>query len=128
MSIIKRTFDYEILLRLSADGLTGAHSVSVTEIVDDESGEVFSTYINDPVSLSTREGEGGRELSEILGAAVARTILENEEMARYAEERDERIKELELLIDDLRGDLEAAISNQPKYESTPEQEPDQPIT
>ena len=128
MSIIKRTFDYEILLRLSADGLTGAHSVSVTEIVDDESGEVFSTYINDPVSLSTREGEGGRELSEILGAAVARTILENEEMARYAEERDERIKELELLVDDLRGDLKAVISNQPKYESTPEQEPDHPST
>lgn len=104
MTVIKHTFDYEILLRLGEDGLQGAHFVSITQFKDDKTGEVISAMENAPVSLSVRDADSNtdRTLSEILGSAVADTIIENEQLRLDNGNQDVQIIELTQEVSDQR--------------------------
>jgi hypothetical protein len=62
--IEKRSRPYEILVRYGEDGITGAHTQTIEEIVED--GNVISSMLGDPVPV-----ELSAELVQALNALVS---------------------------------------------------------
>lgn len=75
MSTLVKTRDYEILIRVHADGSIGAHCATITEIIVD--GEILSSKENPPFSLSTATTEGVMQLHERLGDVAAAALSNN---------------------------------------------------
>lgn len=120
MTIVKNTYDYEILMRLSEDGLQGAHFVSITEVKDDETGEIFSTKTNDPVSLAIRDGDSGRPLEDILGTVVTNVLVTNGEQAAEILRQEEEISDLLLqltMVQDQLATAQAELELRPPFPS-----------
>lgn len=79
--VTQRDIPYEILIRLDADGVRGAHYQTLFQLLVD--GVVKQERVNDPVPLSLVDDGVTTLLSSVLGEAVAKALAEN---ARLADE------------------------------------------
>jgi len=73
-------YPYEILLRLSRDGVTGAHVVFAADMENPLTGEV-QTAIGHAEPLAVADGQAGLSLAAVLGEATA-TALQSAEKAQ----------------------------------------------
>lgn len=101
MSLEQKTRDYEVLIRLNADGTYGAQYQSITEITND--GVVIAATVNAPVPLSVAAETTGTLLSTILGDTVTNALLSNETLQA-------NVTALQGQVDTLTSDKEAAAS------------------
>lgn len=53
MAITEQTRDYEILIRINADGTVGAQRQTITEIIRD--GEVIAATLGEPMPVTAAE-------------------------------------------------------------------------
>lgn len=79
--VTQRDIPYEILIRLDADGVRGAHYQTLFQLLVD--GVVKQERVNDPVPLSLVDEGVATLLSTVLGEAAATALTEN---ARLADE------------------------------------------
>lgn len=79
--VTQRDIPYEILIRLDADGVRGAHYQTLFQLLVD--GVVKQERVNDPVPLSLVDDGVATLLSKVLGEAAATALTEN---ARLADE------------------------------------------
>lgn len=79
--VTQRDIPYEILIRLDADGVRGAHYQTLFQLLVD--GVVKQERVNDPVPLSLVDEGVATLLSKVLGEAAATALTEN---ARLADE------------------------------------------
>lgn len=79
--VTQRDIPYEILIRLDADGVRGAHYQTLFQLLVD--GVVKQERVNAPVPLSLVDDGVATLLSKVLGEAAATALAEN---ARLADE------------------------------------------
>ena len=73
--VTQRDIPYEILIRLDADGVRGAHYQTLFQLLVD--GVVKQERVNDPVPLSLVDDGVATLLSKVLGEAAATALTEN---------------------------------------------------
>lgn len=73
-------YPYEILLRLSRNGVTGAHVVFAADVKNPLTDEV-QTAIGNAEPLSLADGQAGLSLASVLGEATT-TALQSAEKAQ----------------------------------------------
>lgn len=78
MALAQTTRDYEILIRLNADGTYGAQLQTITEITND--GAVIAATVNAPISLCTAAETEGALLTTVLGDTVTNALTSNESL------------------------------------------------
>lgn len=70
-------YAYEVLIRMSATGVQGAHVVFAADMENPLTGEV-TTAIGNAEPLGLAEGQAGLSLSGVLGSAAANALLDRE--------------------------------------------------
>lgn len=78
MALAQTTRDYEILIRLNADGTYGAQLQTITEITND--GAVIAATVNAPISLGTAAETEGTLLTTVLGDTATNALTSNESL------------------------------------------------
>lgn len=77
--VTQRDIPYEILIRLDADGVRGAHYQTLFQLLVD--GAVKQERVNEPVPLSLVDDGMATLLSKVLGEAAATALTENAKLA-----------------------------------------------
>jgi hypothetical protein len=80
MALDRRTYLYEILVRLDQNGIKGAHVVDLEEIYDTESGEIIQAKPLPARPVTTEE------IAPLLGAGNVAVIEQIDGLNRQAEE------------------------------------------
>lgn len=70
-------YPYEILVRLSATGVVGAHVIFAADVANPLT-EVVQTVVGGAEPLAVADGQAGLSLAAVLGTATAAALVENE--------------------------------------------------
>ncbi|MBD8790975.1 hypothetical protein IFR09_11355 [Pseudomonas syringae] len=92
MALSEETNPYEILIRLNAGGIAGAHYKTLTEIMRD--GVVISATENPPMQLATAEGQEGLSLGVLLGDVAANALIQIDQLTQRARDISEQNQSL----------------------------------
>jgi hypothetical protein len=103
MALEKLTRGEEILIRLTASGIGGAHYQTITEYLED--GIVTSARQNPPVQLSLA-GDGDDTLSKLLGETTSAALVENEAYKRQLLNAQDQVVDLTTTIAEQKSQLE----------------------
>lgn len=103
MALEQRTRGEEILIRLTADGIGGAHYQTITELLDD--GQIISARENPPVQLALA-GDGDDTLGKLLGETTSAALVQNEAYKRQLLTAQDHVVDLTTTIAEQKSQLE----------------------
>lgn len=93
MALSQKISPYEILIRLNADGLAGAHYQTISEIYEDGNPNPVSASISPPIPLALAQ-EQGANLPDLLGEVSAGLLIQVETLTRQLQDAHDEIEKL----------------------------------
>lgn len=112
------TYPYEILIRLSQNGVVGAQYQTITDIIDDDEVTVLASKVGGVMPLSLA-GEAGISLETVMGQAASAALVENEQLKGVNAQLTLLTQTLQQRLDEANARLATAEQNNVTASETP---------
>ncbi|WP_174875200.1 hypothetical protein [Vogesella oryzae] len=103
-------YPYEVLVRLSAAGVVGAHVVFAADMENPLTGEV-QTQIGNAEPLALADGQAGLSLAEVLGTVASQALLDRESAVAAEALAQQQLSAANQVLQEVTAERDAAQSS-----------------